>query len=277
MSQPKESAVTSLPLVPEWATALFGEDADDVRGRAVKALIETHSLAMDAHRTARQQSYEAYGAARYQGQFERLVDRVGAIDGSRVVKPYGFRHRLVAVGRGIVYPFRYAEDLKKSVRQAQLRDPGETTRVLFSAFGTPPQWAQQELFPGPETSMPMVTDADLAEAKIVVVAYAMSRVGGLLAAYWGEGMLSADGLIAWANRGEPDLLPLLSAADMQEPMPDSQRRKLYIVGEPEPDKDNKPFDRQDEPGIDFPQRAPGSVPSSEEDQEDPEAEGYEQP
>ena len=256
--------MTSLPPMSTWASARFGETtAEPVRDGVVHALLETQSNAEQAHRVARPSTLHTYGFTVWRCQFDRFVDFVGSLDGARLIKPPGSSYHLVVIGGNMLYPFRYASDLRKSVKDASLRQPvSELTHRLFKTFAKRSRMYQEELF---SIELHRAVEIEGVDS-LVLVPYACNADAGLLAAYWGEGTLCADGTIAWAD-GMPEPLPIHLPGDDGQRTPRTQ-----------PDNDGpKPFNQGEEPNLDFPRRRPGTLPSSEKDQPEPEAEGNGQP
>lgn len=260
--------MTSLPPASAWAKARFGETAaESVRERVVSALAEMQSIAEQAHRIARQSTRHTYGITRWRGQFDRFADIVGGEDGARLIKPPRCSFHLVAVGDSLLYPFLYATDLNVNVKHASLPQPvSELTRTLFRSFSKHSRSHQEELFTV-ELHQAAVFREVGSDTRLVLVPYASNLDAGLLTAWWGEGSLCADGTVAWTD-GMPESLPI------QLP-DDSQRKPLGLAGTAS--ESVKPFDQGEEPSLDFPPRQPGTLPSSEKDQPDPEAEGNGQP
>jgi hypothetical protein len=260
--------VTSEPSVPEWASARFG-DADVARRTGdglVAALVEANNLAIEAHQTAKHHTLHTYGTARYRGQFERINDVVGGREGTLIKLPGSSTH-LTVVGNGILFPFRYATDANQDVRSASVPKPvSNLTRELFRSFGARSAWRQEGLFEDAELRPKVLTRADLADAAIVLVAYSCNADSGLFDVFWGEGALREEGTIAWSG-GRPDPLSV----------PTTQvQRSLHVVKRAKADS-IEPFSQKQEPDLEFPRQRPGSVPSSERDLANPEAEGHGRP
>lgn len=228
-----------------WPQQAFGDQANAVRLGVAQALRNMHENALGAQEEAHVAAKDPYGASRYVGQFERMGEELGGLPGFRPVKPRGFRHTLPMVGRGLLYPFRYAKT-KSDVRCAQVPD-SRLVRELLSNFGTEPESHQVSLFEdGQFAEVPLELRAGLADlqpdTRVVLVAFACSA-GGLLEAFWGVASLASDGsTVDWASAPEP------------LPVPDqpSARPRLSSVPEQSGHAIDLPrFDQGDEPTIDL--------------------------
>lgn len=263
--------MTEDPPVSTWATERFGDQASAVHKAIVNALIDTQTYATQAHHSSKTDSNHVYGTARYQGQYKRFADTVGALDGAILIRPRTVSFHLVIINGVLLVPLRYASTLGTPIEEATLPRPvARWAREAFARFGSRASVVRQDsLFPVEVLSSlakpvrPVLDHVD-PETRLVVVPYACNSQAGLLSAWWGEADLMEDGTLRWAG-GKPEKLPIHSldrstlAENLSSVVP-VQR-----------------FNEGDEPGLDFPPQPPGTLPTSEQDQQVPEAEGNERP
>ncbi|MFJ1757706.1 hypothetical protein [Kitasatospora sp. NPDC088134] len=209
-----------------WQQQLFDQNADRVRSGLGQGLRNMHANARAAQEEASVRPAHPYGAARYTGQFERIADELITIPGARLVKPRGFGFELVLVGKGLIYPFRYAKT-QADVRVARIPHTSVLIKELLANFGTAPDTFQEALeFDGFETDDDVLAlRAGLADlppdTKLVLVPFACN-VGGLLESYWGVASLGIDGTtLQWAST--PEALPV----------PDQATRQIKLHSVPE--------------------------------------------
>ncbi|OLR91951.1 hypothetical protein [Actinokineospora bangkokensis] len=199
------SAWSSTP----WSLSLFGELAESV-GRAVPlALREAERRALAGHEAMGLTSKDVYGHL-WQTQHEELVRHIGGLDGVRTIRPRGARYDLLVVGENnvILYPWRYGDDLRKSVDQAKMR-MSEVRRNLLDLTPTTPD-AQLSLEEADKSEEQLRTEAEEAEqivadmataGRMVLIAYASNPQSGLLRIYWGEATQTDEsGLLKWSVR-----------------------------------------------------------------------------
>ena len=192
-----------------WSSSLFGELAEPV-GRAVPfALREAERRALAGHEAMGLSSRDVYGHL-WQTQHEELVRHLGGLDGVRTIRPRGARYDLLVVGENnvILYPWRYGDDLRRSVDQAKMR-MSEVRRNLLDLTPKTPD-AQLSLEEADKSEEQLRAEAEEAEqlvadmataGRMVLIAYASNPQSGLLRIYWGEATQADEsGLLNWSDR-----------------------------------------------------------------------------
>ncbi|MYQ90220.1 hypothetical protein GTY20_02115 [Streptomyces sp. SID4946] len=194
-----------------WQEQAFGEHVQAVRHGLGQALRNMHENARNAQEEARVEDKDPYGSSRYTGQFRRIEEELGGIAGALPVRPHGFRFNLMLVGRGLIYPFRYAKK-NADVRLAHVPH-SQLIRELLTNFGTEPEHEQGVLNFAADThsaSSPLELRAGLrglpAGTMLILTPFACNAEG-LLECYWGVASLGDSGTaVQWAS--QPETLPV---------------------------------------------------------------------
>ncbi|WP_405467517.1 hypothetical protein [Streptomyces canus] len=204
-----------------WAVDLFGAgQVGLVRERLGQALVDMQANARAAQKEGDVDTNHPYGGTRWPGSYTQVARQFEDVEGAVVFKPNGFPFKLVHVGRGLLYPFRFSTE-DDPVHSAKLPSVGPFMRELFTFAPRPSQTSifdeDPEFGPGPVEVRPQL--AALPEGtQLVLVPYACNP-HGLLKPYWGVGSLvDGQGMLEWVTTPEP--LPLAAT---------STRRKLSAV------------------------------------------------
>jgi hypothetical protein len=199
----------SVPLSP-WATDVFGKQALPVRAGLGQALRNMQADAQAAQEQAESRTNHTYGAARWQGQFERVWEELRDLSGATPVKPFGFPFELVLVGKGLLYPFLYSKT-RADVRTARIPRESRLVRELFT-FAPDPQVEQPGFdFEEFDDSVPAVEPRGALatvppDTRLILVPFACNS-SELLEAHWGIAALGAERRLDWATEPEPLVLP----------------------------------------------------------------------
>lgn len=198
-----------------WSLSIFGDVAGPL-GRAIPAALhEAERRALAGHEAMGLSSNDVYGQM-WQTQHEEVVRQVRHLDGVRLIRPKGARYDLAAVGEKnvILYPWRYGDDLRKTVDQAQMRmsdvrrnlldlNPQAQDRQLSLEEADKPE---EQLLAEAEEAERLVSEMATA-GRMVLIAYASNPKAGLMRIYWGEATQADDtGRLRWLHREE---LPII--------------------------------------------------------------------
>ncbi|MEU4117814.1 hypothetical protein AB0F71_25380 [Kitasatospora sp. NPDC028055] len=196
--------------VPPWAHDLFGDHDEKVRAGIGHALRNMQANAQTAHTETAAETKHAYGWSRYSGQFARIWDELKDLPGARKVKPKAFQFSLTLVGRGLIYPFRYAETTA-DVSLARVPSASALIRELFSF--APAYEEDLSLFDSlqdeaePAEVALRAGLADLPKDTSLVLVPFACNADGLLESYWGIGSLGEDRRLQWKFRPQRVQLP----------------------------------------------------------------------
>ncbi|MFE4599861.1 hypothetical protein ACFRKE_03310 [Kitasatospora indigofera] len=276
-----------VPVAP-WSREVFGDHAEAVRAGVGQALRNMQANARASHEDTDAETKHAYGWSRYSGQFARIWDELKELPGARRVKPKQFQFALTMVGRGLLYPFRYAETAS-DVTLARVPSASLLVRELFS-FAPVVEDPQHPLFYGEEDEGEPAAVAlraglsDLPPDTCLVLVPFTCNVDGLLESYWGTAALGEERRLQWAQRPEQLHLPNQatrfhrSEAPPQTEILDTEAQKLEQIGE------TTSFDQGEEPSFDLSSRSeidrkrwdrdsdkPGIPPQTEHEPEQPQA------
>jgi hypothetical protein len=223
-----------------WATGCFGDLAPVMRELIVKSFREAVSSAQDAQDASLSTKRFPYGSTLMIRRYEALVANLRDLPDAQVVKPTGAPYELVVVRGNLIFPFRYAEDDRTSIVDAQVGGGriSELVMKLFERFGAKPAYVQDSLLDVEEEAelRPILTH--LPEGtRLILVAYAANSQAGLLKLYWGEATLGdRSGHVKWVHYEE---IPLIG--------PDGSLRGLS-----KPDlADAGRFDQGEVPGLEI--------------------------
>ncbi|MGW4931635.1 hypothetical protein ACWEQH_01360 [Streptomyces sp. NPDC004166] len=221
-----------------WAVELFGEERVRlVRERLGQALVDMQENARGAQDQGDVDTNHPYGWTRWPGSYTQVARQFEDVEGAAVFKPNGFPFKLVNIGRGLLYPFRFSTE-DASVHSAKIPSVGPFIRELFTFA---PESAQRSLFEGTEFEPATVEVrprlASLpTDTRLVLVPYACNP-HGLLKPYWGVASLVDDqGTLEWTTRPEP--LPLPAAPT---------RRRLSAVPSQASALEHRSFDSGEQP------------------------------
>lgn len=197
----------------DWASAAFGDQADELRERIPAALAEAHRRARAAHDAGQARDNRVYGTALWDFAHDDLVAAIRSVEGAKVAR-FGAYELAVVAGK-VLYPLHYSEKAEP-VERARLRKPVSPTRQrLFGAHAPEvpdphplldDSWADLELAVSHEPFPQLGRDAEL-----VVIAYACNVEAGLLNIEWGYAEHVGDGELRW---GAHSPLPLPSASGL---------------------------------------------------------------
>lgn len=223
---------------PAWAADLFGaEQAVLVQKRLGQALVDMQENARAAQDQGDVDTNHPYGWTRWPGSYTQVARQFEDVEGATVFKPDGFPFKLVHLGCGLLYPFRFSTE-DTPVRSAKLPSVGPFIRELFTFAPEPPQ---PTLFDGTEYGPEAVEVrprlASLpADTQLVLVPYACNP-HGLLKPYWGVAALVDDeGTLEWVTPPEPLPLPATSS-----------RRRLSAVPPQASEVQHASFDSGEQP------------------------------
>ncbi|MFV5994946.1 hypothetical protein ACNPQM_21420 [Streptomyces sp. NPDC056231] len=204
-----------------WAVDLFGsEQVVLVRERLGQALVDMQANARAAQNEGEVDTNHPYGWTRWPGSYTQVARQFEDVEGAVVFKPNGFPFKLVHVGRGLLYPFRFSTE-DTPIRSAKLPSVGPFIRELFTLAPRPSQTSifdeNPEFGPGSVEVRPRL--ASLPEGtQLVLVPYACNP-HGLLMPYWGvASLVDEQGTLEWVTTPEP--LPLAATPT---------RRRLSVV------------------------------------------------
>jgi hypothetical protein len=197
-----------------WARERFGDAAQVLLQEIPVALKRAHESALRAHLGLGVTTNEAYGLI-WVVQHLELVGRLRGrgIEGFRVIRPKGARYELAVIGETVLYPWRYADETRRSLEDARM-ELSEVRRNLL-ALAEEPVAAQLSFdeahLDAGELDAAYEEDRQAllqlaAGVGLVTIAYASNPHAGILHIEWGEArQADEDGHLVWKYR-EP--LPL---------------------------------------------------------------------
>ncbi|MFE0377889.1 hypothetical protein ACFW1M_20395 [Streptomyces inhibens] len=195
--------------VPAWAADVFGKPAPLVQLGLGQALRNMQANAQAAHEQSDSRTKHTFGMSRWENSFQRVQDELKDLPGAATVKPYRFPFDLTLVGRGLIYPYKYAETTT-DVRTARGPKESALIRELFS-FAPPPRHTQDALDadwgisnPQPE---PRGALANLPEGTRLILVPFACNASELLAVYWGIAALGAERHLEWITEPLPLTVP----------------------------------------------------------------------
>jgi hypothetical protein len=186
----------------EWCRARFGEQGPHLRQIIPLVVRNSHDALADAHEAVGLRGQQVYGNI-WLKTLESLVQNLGTLPGSTIVRPGRAPYSLVTFGKTVIFAWRYAREAGQSVEEASFGSVSPTRQEIFRGFPDDPQMSLWELESDPvdgNDSEEVAADLLRDGHQVVVVAYA-SNSSRLFALEWGDAELVADGLpLAWGFR-----------------------------------------------------------------------------
>jgi hypothetical protein len=225
-------------VLSSWSQKRFGDAAIELQQAIPAALQASHERARAGHQAMGLNANDVYGQI-WQTQHEELVKWVRAIEGVHLIRPKGARYHLAVVGEqnAILYPWRYGNDLRRSVDEARMR-MSEVRRNLLELNPEVPD-RQLSIDQADKTEEEMLAEyeeftnllQEMATAgRMVLIAYVSNPQAGLLRAYWGDAtQADEDGRLRWSHREE---LPLPRLAEGGEGIGGAPLRPVPPIGGP---------------------------------------------
>jgi len=169
------------------------------------ALKTGNQEAVDAYEFSRYSDGHTFGTNRWRFCVGALKDKDKLSEGLPEGKPLRVQSTfMLAVGGAVLYPVCYANDSTADVREMKVRT-SQIRQEMFAAFGRLAPQVQTALMisegiDGQEWIFDELEDApeDLPDQpKMILLAYASNREGGLLKCYVGEATLDSSGAVSW--------------------------------------------------------------------------------
>ncbi|KAB8161815.1 hypothetical protein FH609_020245 [Streptomyces sp. 3MP-14] len=195
--------------VPPWAANVLGKAAPLVQVGLGQALRNMQANAQAAHEQSDSQTKHTFGMSRWENQFQRVQDELKDLPDATAVRPYRFPFDLMLVGRGLIYPYKYAETTV-DVRKARGPKESELIRELFS-FAPPTRHVQDALDIDWDVSAPQPEPrgglANLPEGTRLILVPFACNASELLAAFWGIAALGTERHLEWVTEPAPLTVP----------------------------------------------------------------------
>lgn len=188
-----------------WASATFGDAADQLAEVIPGCLVRAHDRARHGHEGVHTQTLEAYGHGLHAVQYEELAAGLASIGDATTVRLQG--RTVMIVSGQVIYPIRYAKK-DVPVTAARLRRAVGFRADLIRRHGPEPM--QQAFDLGLDEPEEPEVHPDLGllpdDVRLVLVAYACSMEHGVIRIEWGSAELRReDRYLIWHHH-EP--LPL---------------------------------------------------------------------
>jgi hypothetical protein len=180
------------PMASEWATATFGQEADQLVEIIPLALLAAHNRARQGQLGVRTATLEAYGHGLHAAQYESLAESMAAIPGTSGIKLNG--RDIVLLKQHAFYPLRMPR------RSGHLKRISSLRRRLFDRYGPDPlqgelewEWEGQADMEEIQAGVSGLPD----DVRLVVLAYVCTMDLGLTELRWGHAELLDDGSLRW--------------------------------------------------------------------------------
>ncbi|MDH6138330.1 hypothetical protein P3T35_000307 [Kitasatospora sp. GP30] len=184
---------------------LVGEPAERARRHVVWALKTGNQHAVDAFEFSKYSDGHTFGTNRWRfcvgalKDADRLAEHLPEAQPLRVQSTF-----MLAVGGAVIYPVCYADDATSDVRDMKVRT-SQIRQEMFAAYGqlAPQVQIALRIREGVEGIEWVLDDLDESsdglpdQPKMLLLAYASNRAGGLLNCYIGEATLDASGAVSW--------------------------------------------------------------------------------
>ncbi|MCZ4096108.1 hypothetical protein [Streptomyces sp. H39-C1] len=184
---------------------LIGDPAPRVRRHVIWALTTGNQEAIDAYDFSTYSDGHTFGTNRWrfcvgalkeEEQLKELLPEARALQVGNTF--------MLAVGGAVLYPVCYANDSTTDVRAMRVRT-SHIRQEMFAAYGGLPQQVQMALqisegIDGQEWAVDELEEVleELPDQpKMLLLAYASNREGGLLKCYVGEATLGSSGAVNW--------------------------------------------------------------------------------
>jgi len=192
-------------LQPSRFDQTVGTSAPRIRRHVIWALKTGNQEAVDAYEFSRWSDGHTFGTNRWRFCVGALKDKEHLAEVLPEAKPLRVRSTfMLAVDGAVLYPVCYADDSTTDVREMKVR-ASQIRQELFAAYGKLAPQVQTALqisegIDGQEWTIDELDEAPEElpdQPKMLLLAYASNREGGLLKCYVGEAMLDAEGSVKW--------------------------------------------------------------------------------
>jgi hypothetical protein len=194
-----------MPLQGSRFDRIVGSSASRVRSHVMWALKTGNQEAVNAYEFSQYSDGHTFGTNRWRFCVGALKDEKKLSEVLPEGKPLQVQSTfMLAVGGAVLYPVCYANDSTTDVREMKVRT-SQIRQEMFAAFGQLAPQVQTALLisegiDGQEWRFDELEDVpeDLPDQpKMVLLAYASNREGGLLKCYVGEATLDSSGAVKW--------------------------------------------------------------------------------
>ncbi|WP_149037913.1 hypothetical protein [Kitasatospora sp. MBT63] len=194
-----------MPLHSSRFDQLVGEPAQRVRRHLAWALRTGNQEAVEAFKFSRYSDGHTFGTNRWRFCVGALKDKDRLAEYLPEAHPLRVQSTfMLAVGGAVVYPVCYANDATSDVREMRVRT-SQIRQEMFAAYGrlAPQVQTALQIREGIEGVEWVLEDLNEApeelpdQPKMVLLAYASNRAGGLLNCFVGEATLDATGAVSW--------------------------------------------------------------------------------
>jgi hypothetical protein len=243
--------------VSAWARSHFGEDAATVRRGLVEGLHQAQQRAVLIQEMSGLASKQPYGGM-WPGTYKAMEEQFLGVEGAYKFRPPNASYNLMVVRERLLLPFKLADNLNVPVTQARLATKIGRNLSLALSAAQPPDDLFSLLGEGFEFDPVAVVNEliHLSPAtRIIYVPYVAHADAGLLKSWWGEGLIQADGTIAWLP-GQPEELPAAKGTTAETSTGPSGLARVGGSG--------RAFDEGELPALDFPAyQRPVTAPRTE--------------